>query len=347
MDDLVFFYPEGHEGHFEHGHPERPERVEAIRDRLQAHNIWDAHRKVGPKEIPGEVLTAIHEPGYLSAVEAASRAGQRYDADTYLTTASWDLALNAAGGAVAVAGEVWDRTARRGFALTRPPGHHATPDRAMGFCLLNNVALAAEYLLQQRGASRLAIIDVDLHHGNGTQDIFYARGDVLYISTHQYPLYPGTGRLEHSGVGAGEMRTLNIPLPPYSGDEAMSTAYETIILPVLRRFKPEMLLVSAGFDSHWKDPLGHLLVSVGGYWDQINSLIELADQSCQGKIALFLEGGYDLEAGAACVHAAVAALLGEEVEDSIGTAPWREERVWQVIMEAGQKLWGSYEGFNG
>ncbi len=345
MDDLVLFYPEGHERHFEQGHPERPARVEAIWDRLQESGVWEVSHQVGPQVVPNDVLTAIHTSEYLAAVESASRSGRRYDADTYLTPASWELANNAAGGALAVAAEVWDRKAHRGFALTRPPGHHATPDQAMGFCLLNNVALAAEFILRHREASRLAIVDVDLHHGNGTQDIFYERGDVLYISTHQYPLYPGTGRLEHTGTGAGEMRTLNIPLPPYSGDEAMSTAYETIILPVLDRFSPDMLLVSAGFDSHWKDPLGHLLVTVEGYADQIKALVDLADQTCQGRIALFLEGGYDLEAGAACGLAATAALIGEDVDDHIGPAPWQEERVWQVIMEAGQRLWGDYQGF--
>lgn len=340
MEDLVFYYPQGHEAHFEQGHPERPDRVEVIRDALLQVGYWSSYPHLNPLAVPKDILTAIHTSSYLERLEIASQSGQRLDADTYLTRASWDLAHQAAGGGLAVAEAIWEGRARRGFALTRPPGHHATPNRAMGFCLLNNIALAAEYLLKKKNAERLAIIDIDLHHGNGTQDIFYNRGDVFYISTHQYPLYPGTGQLEETGVGAGVMRTMNMPLPPYSGDLAMTTAMETLILPALDRFGPELILISAGFDPHWKDPLGHLLLTVEGYGQIVNSLVEWANGNCQGKIAMFLEGGYDLEASAACGVAATAALLGEEIEDPFGPAPWREERVWQVIMEAGQRLWG-------
>ncbi len=228
MEDLVFYYPQGHEAHFEHGHPERPDRIEVLRDALQQVGYWEAYPHVSSLAIPNGILTAIHDPEYLTRLEIASQSGRRFDADTYITGASWDLSRKAAGGAIAVAEAVWDGTARRGFALTRPPGHHATSSRAMGFCLLNNIALAAEYLLMEKNAQRLAIVDIDLHHGNGTQDIFYNRGDVFYFSTHQYPLYPGTGRLEETGVDTGEMRTMNMPLPPYSGDVAMKTAMETL-----------------------------------------------------------------------------------------------------------------------
>ncbi len=201
MHELVFFYPENHTAHFEHGHPERPERVETIRRALTKVGWWDNFPHLEPVELTFEVLSAIHEMDYLRMLEAASAQGRHLDMDTYTTTASWQLALNAAGGATAVAEAVWQRQAERGFALCRPPGHHATPNRGMGFCLLNNAAIAVEHLQQKFGAQKLAIIDLDLHHGNGTQDIFWRRGDVLYISTHQSPYYPGTGLLRETGIG--------------------------------------------------------------------------------------------------------------------------------------------------
>jgi acetoin utilization deacetylase AcuC-like enzyme len=172
MERLVFFYNQGHEAHYENGHPERPERVEAIVSALEENDYWGRFPKLSPVEISAAVLTRIHTPAYLDILEDTCRRGVHFDADTYTTPASWDLAHSAAGGAVAVASSVWQREAERGFALTRPPGHHATADRAMGFCLLNNVALAAEDLIQGKGAKKLAIVDLDLHHGNGTQDIF-------------------------------------------------------------------------------------------------------------------------------------------------------------------------------
>ncbi len=184
MHDLVYFYPEGHQAHAELGHPERPERVETIRLALEAVGWWQAYPRLEP-QLPGEELLAeIHDRGYLTNLQAASSRGQRLDADTYTTPASWQLALNSAGGALAVTQAVWSRDAKRGFAMTRPPGHHATAQRGMGFCLLNNVALASEYLIREYDAERLAIIDLDLHHGNGTQDIFWKSwGCLVHIYT--------------------------------------------------------------------------------------------------------------------------------------------------------------------
>jgi acetoin utilization deacetylase AcuC-like enzyme len=185
----------------------------------------------------------------------------------------------------------------------------------MGFCLLNNVALAAEDLIQVQGAQKLAIVDLDLHHGNGTQDIFYARGDVLYVSTHQYPHYPGTGWINETGTGKGDMVTANLPLPPYSGDNAFKRGMDEFILPILDRFQPEMVLVSYGFDPHFDDPLGNLQLTSHGYGVLISKLVTWADDTCQGRIALFLEGGYDLQAAKACSVSVTAALLGEEIPD--------------------------------
>src|SRR3972149_8312524 len=193
MHELVFFYPQGHEAHVEPGHPERPERVEAIRETLVRAGLWQISPHLKPLDLPEEILNAIHTPEYLQTLERVSRKGANFDMDTYTTPASWELALNAAGGAAVIASTVWQDIARRGFALTRPPGHHATRDRALGFCLLNNVALAAEYLLQQDGAESLAIVGPDLHHGNRTQDIFYRRGGGVFLLIHQEAPHPRAG----------------------------------------------------------------------------------------------------------------------------------------------------------
>ncbi|GAB4579200.1 MAG: histone deacetylase [Anaerolineales bacterium] len=339
MHDLVYFYPTGHEEHALDGHPERPERIEAIVAALETAGWWESFPKLHPLKIPIQVLQAIHTRAHLDRLEWVAQRGGSIDSDTYLTLSSWDLALNAAGGALSVASAVWQGNAQRGFALTRPPGHHATPAHAMGFCLLNNVALAAQYLIHEFGAKRLAIIDIDLHHGNGTQDIFYERDDVLFISTHQYPLYPFTGFLEEMGAGKGQGLNVNLPFPPLSGDHAFITTTDELILPILNRFAPEMILVSAGMDAHWADPLGHLILSAQGYGEVVARLTAWADASCKGRIALFLEGGYDLEGGAACATAAVASLLGQPFTDVVGPAPWREKGDWRVVLERAKGLW--------
>ena len=335
----AIFYPLGHAAHAQPGHPERPERVEAVRGALETAGIWEQAKQIEPIELSVEVLQAVHEPAFMERLEELSAQGLGYDVETYLTKQSWPLALQAAGGAAATASAVWRREATTGFALSRPPGHHATRGAAMGFCLLNNVALAAEHLLQTEGARRLAILDLDVHHGNGTQDIFYERGEVLFICTHQSPLYPGTGHLNERGRGDGEGATCNLPLPPYSGDAAFEAAWQGVAIPLLDRFQPEMLLVSFGFDAHWRDPLANLQVSAAGYGRQVAALKAWADEHCQGRIMLNLEGGYDLEAGAACGLAVTQALLGVEVQDALGPAPQAEGERWRPVIEKAKEVW--------
>ncbi len=339
MNELVYYYPQGHAAHHEPGHPERPERVEAIRQALENAGWWKGYPHLNAMQVPEEILQRVHRADYLRSLQAACASGMHLDADTYTTPQSWELALSAAGGAISVAAAVWQASARRGFALTRPPGHHATSRRGMGFCLLNNVAIAAEYLIQIEGARSVAIIDLDLHHGNGTQDIFWERGDVLYISTHQSPLYPGTGWIDETGAGAGLGMNMNIPLPPGSGDQAFDSAMHSLILPILEKTKPQMLLVSFGFDPHWRDPLGHLQLSAAGYARLIADLASWADQNCQGKLALVLEGGYDLEAAQACATCVTASLLGQPVGDPIGPSPRPEGRSWQSLIRQIQNIW--------
>jgi acetoin utilization deacetylase AcuC-like enzyme len=332
MHELALYYPDNHEAHFEYGHPERPERVDTIRQALKNAGWWERFPHLDPVEPSIEVLSAIHEMSYLRILESACAQGRHLDMDTYTTTGSWQLALNAAGGAIAVAESVWQRDAKRGFALCRPPGHHATINRGMGFCLLNNIALAAEHLQQRFGAQKLAIIDLDLHHGNGTQDIFWRRGDVLYISTHQFPHYPGTGQLQETGAGSGAGTTANFPMPPMTGDVGFQAVMDEGILPLLDRFGPEMLLISYGFDTHWRDPLGNLLLSASGYASLIASLSHWAEDHCEGRIMLVLEGGYDLEAASACGVGVTAALLGEAWDDSLGPAPYIEGEGWRSML---------------
>lgn len=339
MHPIAYFYPEGHEAHSAPGHAERPERVEVIRGALQEAGLWDLGTQLSAEPVDPRVLGSVHTPEMLNEVQRASEAGASIDMDTYTTSASWQAALNAAGGAIAVARAVWRREAASGFALSRPPGHHATKRHAMGFCLLNNVALAAENLLQNENAKRLAIVDLDVHHGNGTQDIFYTRGDVVFFSSHEVPLYPGTGQMNERGRGAGEGKTINMPLPPASGDAAFRTYYEELVPKLLDRHRPEMLLVSMGFDSHWKDPLANLLVTARGYGEAVRSLTAWANANCEGRIALVLEGGYDLEADAACGVAVVQGLLGKPIEDRIGAGRQRERDDWKQVFDALKKIW--------
>jgi acetoin utilization deacetylase AcuC-like enzyme len=338
--DLVFFYPEGHQAHSELGHPERPERVESLLQGLQYNGWWDKFPHLEPIIVPQDIMQSIHEPTYLAKLETACSLGKRLDMDTYTTPASWELALRAAGGAIAIGNSVWRGEAKRGFALTRPPGHHATSNSGMGFCLLNNIAITAEYLIQIGGAKRLAIVDLDLHHGNGTQDIFWRRDDIFYISTHQYPYYPGTGRVDEIGSGPGKGTTANFPLPPGSGDVAFQEYMMELILPVINNYNPEMILISFGFDPHWRDPLGQLQLSAGGYNKLVSKLTDWADENGEGRIALFLEGGYDLEAASACGQGVVSALLGQNWQDPLGPSPHLEGTYWQVNKRQALEVWG-------
>lgn len=339
MAAIAYFYPTGHRAHFQPGHPERPDRVDKIREGLRDINRWEDYPHLDPLALGDDFLERVHEPSYLEHLQKACSQGQAMDLDTYTTQESWDLALNAVGGGIAVTDAVWEGDAEVGFALTRPPGHHATANRAMGFCLLNNIALAAQYLVEEKEAERVAIVDFDLHHGNGTQDIFYDRGNVFYLSTHQSPFYPGTGHVGDTGTGDGEGKTVNIPLPAGSGDSAFQMISQEILPPFLDRFKPQMILVSYGFDTHWRDPLGGFRMSAAVYAEMIGRLRRYAKEHCQGRIALFLEGGYDLEAGKACSQGIVKTLLEEPWEDPLGKSPQPEREYWRDSLRRVKAEW--------
>jgi acetoin utilization deacetylase AcuC-like enzyme len=292
------------------GHAEHPERFSHL-EQAVASLPADAVMRVEPQPADEESLLAVHPERYLRALEAACMQGPAYVdyAPTYVTPHSITAACLAAGGTLKVLDEMLAGRARTALALVRPPGHHATATRAMGFCLLNNAAVAAR-AAQRAGHRRILIIDVDLHHGNGTQAIFESDPDVLYVSTHQAGIYPGSGALEETGIEQGVGATVNIPLYPHCGDETFARLTDQILVPLARRFVPDMLFISAGFDSHWRDPLGQLQLTCAGYSRLASTLGALADELCGGRVLVVLEGGYDAEALAAGVLSVACALAG-------------------------------------
>jgi acetoin utilization deacetylase AcuC-like enzyme len=291
---------------------------------LRKCGVWEQLAVWEPAPCEEATLELIHTPAHVSVMRSFMAAGGGHiDADTVVSTASWEAALRAAGGLVEAVQAVSEGKMDNAFCLVRPPGHHATPGRAMGFCVFNNVAIAAGWLLETRRAERVAILDYDVHHGNGTQDAFYERADVLYISTHQYPLYPGTGHWHETGADRGAGYTLNVSLPPGCGDEVFAATREQIVEPAVRRYGPDFLLVSLGFDAFWGDPLASLRLSIGGaYTPLLRSARELARDWCGGRLVVGLEGGYNLEALAFGAEAVCRVLLGlEPAEDPLGPPP--------------------------
>jgi acetoin utilization deacetylase AcuC-like enzyme len=306
------------------GHPESPARLRAIMAHLQESGTLAQMTGLPARDAALEDLALVHSPALAQQVQEATDPFRDHwlDVDTYVVGKSYEAALRAAGGVLAAADAVLDGDAGSAFCLVRPPGHHATPSQAMGFCLFNNVAVAAAHLLERRRLSRVAVIDFDVHHGNGTQDAFYSDGRVLYFSTHQHPFYPGTGYYTETGEGAGAGAIVNVPLPAGCGDAAYLRCFREICAPVLRRFRPQYLLVSAGFDAHFADPLAQMLVSTRGYYQIAALLCELAGELCEGRIVYALEGGYDHTALAWSVRACIDALTGKQpAEDPLGPAP--------------------------
>lgn len=298
-------------------HPESPERLRAIYRHLRRTGLMDRSRVLSPEPLSRELIELNHPGEHIERVKRLSeQGGGALDPDTSANAETYRVALLAAGAVLQMVDEVWDDPSKgAGFALVRPPGHHAERERAMGFCFFNNVAIAAEHLLKNRGARRVAIVDPDLHHGNGTQDSFYSRKDVLYISTHQYPYYPGTGHFTEAGKGEGEGYTVNLPLPGGQGDGEYVYLTREFIAPLLRSFEPDFILVSAGFDTYEKDPLGGMNVTETGFAAMARLLIDAARETCQGKIVFALEGGYHVEGLARSVGAVVEQMIGETPVD--------------------------------
>lgn len=290
------------------GHPENPGRFANLREAM-AELPTGAACAIDPRPAPDDAILQVHSDRYLHALAAACIQGPAYvdPAPTYVTQGSLVAARMAVGGSLAVLEQVTMGRARAGLALVRPPGHHASATRAMGFCLLNNIAVATRQA-QRSGLRRVMIVDFDVHHGNGTQAIFEDDPDVLYLSTHEYGIYPGSGALDEIGTGAGAGTTVNVPLHPHCGDQTFRLVADELIGPLARRFGPDVLLVSAGFDSHWRDPLGQLQLTCTGFHALAKNLSELAGELCGGRLVAFLEGGYDPRALAGSILAVACAL---------------------------------------
>jgi acetoin utilization deacetylase AcuC-like enzyme len=309
VDDSVYdLHAAGASGSRGEGyHPERPERLMAARAAVAAQTdvAWE---HVAVREASLEELARVHDPRYLEALARLRGKAGHLDADTYFAPRSVEAATRAAGGVVAMVDGMLDSDVRRGVALVRPPGHHARPGGAMGFCLLNSVAVAAAHA-RARGLARVLVVDWDVHHGNGTEEMFLERADVLYMSTHQFPFYPGTGDVDERGRGDGEGFTVNVPLGAGGDDGVYRAAFERVLLPIAERYAPELVLVSAGFDASARDPLASMRLSPDAFGWMARALAEVADRSAGGRIAMVLEGGYDLVALEACLARAIDGLL--------------------------------------
>lgn len=287
------------------GHPERIERGETLAAvaRAFAHG---GGRVVAPTPVAAEDLARVHTAEYLASIAAVRGRAAMIDADTFTSPESVDVALLAAGATVDAAVHAWE-TGESAMALVRPPGHHAEPHKAMGFCLYSNIAVAAA-VLRSRGAARVAVVDFDVHHGNGTQEVFWRDPSVLFISSHQYPFWPGSGAETERGAGEGEGATLNLPLPAGARDAVVLDAWEHTALPAIEAFKPDALLISAGYDAHERDPLGGLRMTTHGFRRLSEMLADAGRRLCGGRVAAVTEGGYDLDALREGVEATIDAL---------------------------------------
>ena len=304
-------------------HVENARRLEAIIAYLEQTRLKQQLTLIQPRAASVEEISIVHQKQYISHIQnTAQQGGGWLDVDTVMSPNSYDAALYAAGGAIRAAEAVMNGEVARAFALVRPPGHHATSEQAMGFCLFNNVAIATKYAMANYELERILIVDFDVHHGNGTQFTFYDNPQVLYISTHQYPFYPGTGSINETGIGEAEGTTINISLPAGCGDTEYKQVFEQIVVPAAKRFKPQLMLVSAGYDSHWADGLAMMQVSVTGFAQIVKTIKELADQLCHGRLVFTLEGGYNLQALPYSVKATFDVLLGNtNIEDPLGQSP--------------------------
>ncbi len=290
-------------------HPESPARYEAVRQSLGAAGLLETCQALTPRSATKDELALCHDPRYIDLVEREIAAGARElsTGDTSVGTHSWPVALRAAGGVLQAVDAVLQEQTSNAFCAVRPPGHHASQARGMGFCLFNNIAIGARYAQHFHGIDRVLIVDWDVHHGNGTQDIFYRDGSVFFFSTHQSPWYPGTGSSQETGDGPGAGTTLNRPLPAGSGRKEVLGAFRELV-PALEKFHPELVMISTGFDSRRDDPLGQFLLDDTDFTDLTTMMLEVADKYAEGRVVSVLEGGYNLSGLASAATAHVNAL---------------------------------------
>lgn len=319
------------------GHPENAERIRAIWHGLDESGLCARMRFLEPEAVDTDWVLTVHTEAYLDLLRRVSATTRPtfLDADTYAGPDALTIALLSAGGALGACGGVLSGSAENGLAAIRPPGHHAMPGHAMGFCLLGNVAIAARYAQRQYGIEHVLIVDYDVHHGNGTEAMFYDDPSVLYVSTHQYPFYPGTGAVTDIGTGPGQGYTVNIPLPAGSGDANYATVFEQIIWRAAERFEPQLILVSVGFDAYWEDPLAGMRLTLNGYSHLAREVIRMAQRYCGGKVVFMLEGGYNLDALRYGVSNVARLLLGDPPTDPLGTPPdaWPEPDIASLVAQ--------------
>ncbi len=321
-------------------HPEAPARLDAIDQAIaDLANDWT---EIDPRSATDDEILLTHGHEHLKFLEQLRGQRADIDADTYASTASVDVAKLAAGSTTELALRVARGEGSNAFALVRPPGHHAERERAMGFCLLNSVAIAAHALRARLGLSRIAIVDWDVHHGNGTQHIFEEDRDTFFVSLHQFPFYPGTGAINEAGRGNGEGSTLNLPLPAGCGDAEYIHLFRSVVRPALVAFRPEIILVSAGFDAHADDPLGAMRVSSATFGMLARCLREIADEICDGKLVLSLEGGYDLVALGESVSEVFRALIEDPKPVEFPTPSHRAEEFERIFRTTNARYWDSF-----
>jgi acetoin utilization deacetylase AcuC-like enzyme len=323
-------------------HPENARRLEVIVAELERSGLKQRLTPVPPRPATEAELALVHHQAYIDHIKEVARQGGGWlDIETVMSPGSYTAALYAAGGAIRAVDAVMAGEVSSAFALVRPPGHHATPRQAMGFCIFNNVAIAARHALKEHGLDRVAIIDFDVHHGNGTQEAFYDDPTVLYISIHEYPHYPGTGGIEETGEGRAAGTNINIPLPAGCGDAEYEQAFLQVVAPAVKRYRPGFILVSAGFDAARGDELADMQVTVNGFARMASIINELAVEQCGGRVVLCLEGGYDLAAMASAVRSIFEVLLGEsEKEGRAGPPPQSSAPDIETLIKAVKKTHG-------
>ncbi len=344
LESISLIYDKDYLIHTQSSHPERKERLEYIIAGLEKEEVMNRLELISPQPAETKDIELIHDPGYIRSIEEACNSGKRFlDMDTYIVPESYRVALLSAGGVLAGLHKVMGSNPGKAFALNRPPGHHAERNRAMGFCLFNNIAVAAARAKRDYNLNRIAIVDWDVHHGNGTQHSFEDDREVLFISTHQSPAYPGTGHYREVGRGSGEGFTVNIPMPPGCGDVEYAMIYDQVVIPIIDQFKPELLLISAGFDAYRMDHLAGMSLTQGGFYYIAEILNAAAERWSEGRMLLCLEGGYHLQGQAGAVIQVLNALgqWGLPItERSPDLEPGKHvQNLLQEVLQVQRKYW--------
>jgi len=328
--------------HTKAGHPENHTRMTALTRALEQSSLMADLTAVSPQPATIQQLRLVHAPELIEQIRYVSAMGGGLldHGDTYATADSYELARLAAGGCCTAVDRIMTGQSDNGLALVRPPGHHAEANRVSGFCLFNNIAIAARHAQTVHGAKRVVIFDFDVHHGNGTQDIFYYDDSVLFVSMHMFApyFYPGIGDVNETGRGSGQGYTLNIPLPPGVGDSGYRRILNEVVRPRITSFQPDLILISIGFDAHWQDPLASEGLTLTGYANIARDLAQMADELCNGRILFILEGGYHLDVLTGGVHNLLQTLLGrDDIQDDLGPSPHAETDITRLLRQLKQR----------